>query len=173
MLLPYHLVISITRLTSTIGLVGASREDIFCGCPAMRMGLECASKSGSSRDNLKSVPLRYHIYPTRCWGPVANVARAWTPKFQMKVSTVESIASHLDYIAIIGRKRAGTPWSNQQIVESSIDQFWDLLSWVGVAINWLNLQLYFAKAALNLDDLVGSLTTGPFSTTHGIAQYTY
>ena len=62
MLPPCPSIVGATKITSTIGLVGASREDIFCGCPAMRMGLECASKSGSSRDNLKSVPLRYHIY---------------------------------------------------------------------------------------------------------------
>ena len=37
--------------------------------------------------------------------PCANAARARTPKFQTNVSTIESI----EYITVIGRKRAGTP----------------------------------------------------------------
>jgi len=62
MLPPCPLIVGATKITSTIELVGASREDIFCGYPAIRIGLECASKLGSSKDNLKSIPLRYHIY---------------------------------------------------------------------------------------------------------------
>ena len=42
-------------------------------------------------------------------GPLANMARARTPKFQTNVSTTESIASHLDFITIMGRKHAGIP----------------------------------------------------------------
>ena len=42
-------------------------------------------------------------------GPVANMARARTPKFQTSVSTTESLASHLDYTTIMGRKYAGIP----------------------------------------------------------------
>ena len=51
------------------------------------------------------------------------MARAQTPKFQTNVSTIEAI----DYITVIGRKRGGTPRSNQGAVELNIDQFWTLL----------------------------------------------
>ena len=42
-------------------------------------------------------------------GPIANMAHARTPKFQTNASTIESIASYLGYIAIMGRKHAGIP----------------------------------------------------------------
>jgi len=42
-------------------------------------------------------------------GPIANMARARTPKFQTNVSTTESITSYLDYITLMGRKYAGIP----------------------------------------------------------------
>ena len=45
----------------------------------------------------------------RYWGLIANIACTQTLKFQINISTIESIASRLDYITIIDYKYTGTP----------------------------------------------------------------
>jgi len=89
------------------------------------------------------------------------VARARTPKHQHASLSEYLSAKYRSACENLAGKSIWIVLGDDRV---NIYQFGALLSRYRRAIAWLNLQLHFAKASLDPDDLVGSLTVAPLST---------